>query len=261
MFAGPANRPNEETLQKLQLPRGAPVGGRRYGDRMPQPLADHDQIGMSTGVFASSRGSWPRLVDQAARVSTIAVELSALSGDELPGLVAYLRSEPRLQFDYVSVHAPVKGIDLSRGYSLLHELPSRVRSIVVHPDAEIDLDSDRALGSRLTLENMDFRKDTGRVAPELDPFFAALPDAGFCLDIAHAHSIDPSMNAAHELLDRFGGRLRQVHLSSLCDGHHVPVTEGDESLFAPVLDRCRDVPWILEAPPPRSWKDRQARRD
>jgi hypothetical protein len=175
--------------------------------------------------------------------------------------VSYLRSEPRLPFDYVSVHAPVKGIDAIRGPSLLQQLPPRVRSIVVYPDAEIDLASCRALGSRLTIENMDFRKDSGRVAAELEPFFAALPDAGFCLDIAHAHSIDPSMNAAHELLDRFGGRLRQVHLSSLCDGHHVPVTEGDESLFAPVLDRCRDVPWILEAPPPRSWSDRRARWD
>jgi hypothetical protein len=56
---------------------------------------------MSTGVFASSRGSWPSLVDQATRVSTIAVELSALSGDELPGLVSYLRSEPRLPFGHI----------------------------------------------------------------------------------------------------------------------------------------------------------------
>lgn len=255
-FADPANIPNEETLQKLLLPVRVAVGGRRNGDRVPPPLADHDQVGMSTGVFASSRGSWPRLVDQATRVSTIAVALSALSGDELPGLAAYLCSEPRLPFGYVSVHAPVKGIDLNRGYSLLLELPSRVRSIVVHPDAEIDLDSCRALGSRLTLENMGFRKDTGRVVSELEPFFAALPDAGFCLDIAHTHSIDLSMNAAHELLDRFRGRLRQVHLSSLCDGHHVPVTEGDESLFARVLDRCRDVPWILEAPPPDRWTER-----
>ncbi|MEO8966706.1 MAG: hypothetical protein ABI427_03995 [Solirubrobacteraceae bacterium] len=229
---------------------------------MPPRLAHHAQIGTSTGVFASSRGSWPSLVDQATRVSTAAVELSALSGDELPGLVSYLRSGPRLLFGYVSVHAPVKGIDTIRGPSLLHELPPQVRSIVVHPDAKIDLVACRALGSRLTLENMDFRKDTGRVAAELEPFFAALPDAGFCLDIAHSHSIDLSMNAAHELLDRVGARLRQVHLSSLDDdGHHVPMPEGDELLFAPVLDRCRDVPWILEAPPPRSWSDRWARRD
>jgi hypothetical protein len=242
---------------ELLAARGVAVGGRGYGDRVRPQLVDHDRIGISTGVFASSRGSWPRLVDQALRVSSIAVELSALSGDELPGLVAYLRSEPRLPFDYVSVHAPVKRIDAIRGHSLLHELPPRVCSIVVHPNAEIDLDSCRALGNRLTLENMDFRKDSGRVAAELEPFFAALPDASFCLDVAHAHSIDPSMNAATELLDRFGSRLHQVHLSSLDDdGHHLPLRESDEPLFSSVLDRCRDVPWILEAPPPRRWSER-----
>ena len=208
------------------------------------------------------RRDWPALVDEAAGVSTTAVELSALSGDELTGLVAYLRDEPELLFAYVSVHAPVKGIDPIRGYSLLRELPPVVRSIVVHPDGALDLDSCRGLAGRLTLENMDFRKDTGRVATELEPFFASLPDAAFCLDIAHAHSIDPSMNAAHELLDRFGARLRQVHLSSLDDdGHHLPLREGDGSLFAPVLDLCRGVPWILEALPPRGWSERQARRE
>ena len=52
-----------------------------------------------------------------------------------------------------------------------------------------------------------------------------------------------------EILDRFGPRLRQVHLSSLdAQQHHVPLTEKHEAIFAPLLDRCRDVPWILEAP-------------
>ena len=222
-------------------------------------LADHLPLGISSGVFGKLRGDWHRLVDAASSVSTSAVELSALSGDELPGLVAYLQSESHLPFGYVSVHAPVKGIEPVRGDSLLHDLPPSVRSIVVHPDGTLDLDSCRGLASRLTLENMDFRKDAGRVAAELEPFFAALPDAGFCLDIAHAHSIDPSMAAAHELLDRFRVRLRQVHLSSLGDdGHHLPLTEGDESLFAPVLDRCRNVPWILEALPPPGWSKRWA---
>ena len=54
-------------------------------------------------------------------------------------------------------------------------------------------------------------------------------------------------------LDRFRSRLRQVHLSSLRNEHHVPLTESDEDLFGEVLDRCRDVPWILEALPPASW--------
>jgi hypothetical protein len=59
-------------------------------------------------VFASARGDWPRLVADACRISTFAVELSALSGDELPGLLAYLRANPRMPFRYVAVHAPAK---------------------------------------------------------------------------------------------------------------------------------------------------------
>ena len=100
---------------------------------------------------------------------------------------------------------------------------------------------------------MDDRKFTGRVADEMESFFEELPDAGFCLDVAHVRSIDPTMDAAHELLDRFRSRLRHVHLSSLDDGRHVPLTEDDEGLFAEVLNRCRDVPWILEALPPERW--------
>jgi sugar phosphate isomerase/epimerase len=65
---------------------------------------------------------------------------------------------------------------------------------------------------------MDDRKPTGRIADEREAFFAELPEAGFCLDVAHAWSIDPTMNVARELLDRFRSRLRQVHLSSLSGG-------------------------------------------
>jgi hypothetical protein len=53
------------------------------------------------------------------------------------------------------------------------------------------------------------------------------------------------------MVHRFSSRLRQVHVSSLDGDHrHVPLTAYDEQLFAPVLSRCKDVPWILEAPPP-----------
>jgi hypothetical protein len=58
------------------------------------------------------------------------------------------------------------------------------------------------------------------------------------------------MGLASELLDAFGSRLRHVHVSSLSgELHHVPLSEEDEALFLPVLERCLDVPWILEAPP------------
>jgi Xylose isomerase-like TIM barrel len=221
----------------------------------PRPLAAHHPTGISTGVFAAERGDWPALVAEACCVSTFAVELSALSGDELPGLVAYLQAKPRLPFRYVSVHAPVKNRepDESATVAMLGALPLWVRSVIAHPDCLFDVGRYRALGTRLVLENMDDRKVTGRVAAEMESFFDELPDAGFCLDIAHGRSIDPTMDAAHTLLDRFRSRLRQVHLSSLSDGRHVPIGANDEDLFVEVLDRCRDVPWILEARAPERW--------
>jgi hypothetical protein len=211
-------------------------------------------MGISTGVFDRSRGVWPNLVSNASSVSTDVVELSALSGDELPGLIAYLRTKLRLRFWYASVHAPVKDLDEATVVSQLDELPLWVRSIVTHPDAVWELGPYRRLGTRLVMENMDDRKGTGRIADEIEPFFEELPEAGFCLDVAHAWSIDPTMGVASELLDRFRSRLRQVHLSSLGGGHHVPLREQDQQLFADLLDRCRDVPWILEAEPPERWR-------
>jgi hypothetical protein len=98
---------------------------------------------------------------------------------------------------------------------------------------------------------MDTRKDGGQTAADLATYFEALPSAGLCFDIAHAKSVDESMNAGEEILQTFVDRLRHVHLSSLdAESHHVSLTPDDELLFAPLLERCRDVPWILEAAPP-----------
>lgn len=67
--------------------------------------------------------------------------------------------------------------------------------------------------------------------------------------IAHAWSIDPGMSVGLGLLDAFRSRLRHLHVSSLpAELHHIPLTEEHEDLSMPLLNRCRDVPWILEAP-------------
>jgi sugar phosphate isomerase/epimerase len=124
-----------------------------------------------------------------------------------------------------------------------------VDAIVVHPDSIGNAELYRPLGRKLAIENMDSRKPAGQTAEDLDYFFGELPEAGLCFDVAHAKSVDPTMAEGARILDSFGDRLRHVHLSSLDDHcHHVPLTEHDESLFASLLSRCRDVPWILEAP-------------
>lgn len=217
-------------------------------------LAGHHPMGASTGIFGGGN-DWSAHVRSACAVSTHAVELAAHRAEELAGLVAFLAARPRLPFRHVSVHTPVKGAattDAGR-VGALAALPLDVRTLIFHPDLVADAAPYRALGRRAVFENMDARKAGGRTADELAPLFEELPDAGFCLDIAHAHTIDPSMGVAGELLDRYRGRLREVHLSSIRAGAHVSLTAEDEALFAPLLARCRDVPWILEAPPPERW--------
>lgn len=216
-------------------------------------LRRHYPVGASTGYMASHRGDWPHLVTEALGISSFAIELSALSERELPNLIEFLSKMTQLPFRYISVHAPSKGMtmhepELTR---VLAELPRWIDAIVVHPDVIEEPGNYAPLGRRLVIENMDDRKGDGRNATELGHYFDALPEAGLCFDVAHAGSIDRTMAVGAEILDTFTNRLRHVHLSSLdANSHHVPLSPSDANRFSSLLDRCRDVPWILEAPPP-----------
>jgi hypothetical protein len=218
-------------------------------------------VGPSTGYMAGARGDWPRLVAAAESCSLDVVELSALSARELPGLLAFLRDacgagdaadgEAGLPFARVSVHGPSKGWDGTPAAlaTALAALPAQVEGIVMHPETLGDPAAFADLGDRLRLENMDTRKRDGRTVAELERFFARLPEARLCLDVAHAQLHDPTMALAHELLDAFADRLAEVHLSSIePDGEHVPLRADDAEAFTPVLERCTGVPWVLEAP-------------
>ena len=215
-------------------------------------VAGHRTVGASTGYMSDSYGNWPALLERAIATSTLAVELSALSERELPSLVEFLTEADALPFLFVSVHSPTSDRELAEPdlVATLARLAERADAIVVHPDTLADPSAYRELGSSLVIENMDRRKAFGQTAEHLDRVFDALPEAGLCFDVPHAASVDPTLAVAREILDRHGARLRHVHLSSLdADCHHRPLTDDDEQRFAELLDRCRDVPWILEAPP------------
>jgi hypothetical protein len=218
----------------------------------PDVLLAHHPLGASTGYMAELRGDWPAQTRQGWDLSPFAIELSALSESELDGLAQFLDGNPRLPFRYLSIHGPAKDRAISEPAlaGVLAGLADRAQAIVMHPDTIDDPRHFRVLGRKLLLENMDARKDDARTVVELAAWFRALPDAGFCFDIAHAWSVDPTMTVGVELLDAFRTRLRHLHVSSMdSDLHHVSLTEADEELFMPLLRRCLDVPWILEAPP------------
>jgi hypothetical protein len=218
----------------------------------PPRLLEHHPLGASTGYMVDRREDWPALVQEAMRLSSFAVELAALAETELPALFDFLAAEPSLPFRYVSVHGPSKERQMPESdlAARLAALPQFVDSIVLHPDQIEDPTHYAALRGRLVIENMDARKQVGSIADELEPLFEALPSAGFCFDVAHAWTVDPTMEMGRELLDRFAPRLRHVHVSSMSSElGHVPLSAEDEALFSPLLSRCRDVPWILEAEP------------
>lgn len=218
----------------------------------PPLVTRHHTVGCSTGYMEDRRGNWPALVDLAAETSSFAIELSAVSEPELPGLLEFLDGAPQLPFHFVSVHAPSKGrkLDEQALVDLLVQVPAWIDAIVVHPDTIADTRPYRQLGRRLALENMDTRKASGHTAKELASLFEALPEAGLCFDIAHAKDVDSTMEEARHILDTLSRRLRHVHVSSLDESrHHVPLTTADQEVFEDLLARCKDVPWILEAPP------------
>jgi hypothetical protein len=208
-------------------------------------------VGPSTGYMVGARGDWPRLVAAAESCSLDVVELSALSAEELPGLLRFLDEAGELPFGHVSVHGPSKGWEGTPAAlaGALAALPATVDGIVLHPETLDDVAAFAALGARLRLENMDTRKHDARTVAELARFFAELPDSRFCFDVAHAQLNDPSLGLAHELLDAFGERVAEVHVSSIePDGDHIPLRAADAEAFLPVLERCAGVPWVLEAP-------------
>lgn len=206
-------------------------------------------IGFSSGALAKS--DYRRGIElQQGNDQITAIELSALREPELEPLINAAAQLPLSRFEYVSFHAPSAFNRLTEQTTvqLLHSLPGDW-PIVVHPDLIHSHDVWATLGSRLCLENMDLRKRTGRTVEEMRAVFAALPDAGFCLDLGHARQIDPTMGIALDMLRTFGDRLRQLHVSEVGTfGEHRRMGFLARTAYARVARYVpADVPLILEA--------------
>lgn len=152
------------------------------------------RIGFSTGALA--KGDFRRGIEMQAGVFA-AIELSALRDHELEPFIEAIPNLPLDGFDSISVHAPGRLGQLSEeeAVRLLSRVPA-AWPIVVHPDIVVTPEKWTAFGAQLCLENMDNRKTRGRTVDEMREWFAALPDARFCLDLGHARQIDPTMSVA-----------------------------------------------------------------
>jgi hypothetical protein len=210
-----------------------------------------ETIGFSTGSLAL--GDVKSALGLLERHRTGCIELSALRVDELTPLLRCLPDLPLSGYRSISIHAPsafARGEERRIAADLLPVAAARGWPVILHPDAIHDFGIWRDFGDRVAIENMDRRKPGGRTVRELRPVFARLPDASFCFDVAHARQCDTSMTEAFRLLDSFGDRLAEVHVSEL-DAHSRHVRLSRAAIHA-----CReiahlipiDVPVIVEAP-------------
>jgi len=194
------------------------------------------RFGVSTGAYYPDVSGLRPRVDRARQEEWPFVELLAEDAAQVADVRSLVADGTCGAFARVSAHAPIDPVDLSQ---LPRGLPT-----ILHPDRYPDAGP---LAEDAVFENMDVAKAFGRTAADLAAVFERNPDAGFCLDVAHVWTNDPTLALGHELLDAFGDRLRQVHVSGIeADGRHRPTTADDLALYEPLLDRCGGVPWILE---------------
>lgn len=205
-------------------------------------------IGFSTGALAY--GDFEEGLCLLGKTKANAVELSALRQNELEPLVRRLDKLELQQFEHVSVHVP-SSITPEFEKTMLGMIGSLPVGwlLVTHPDVITMWDEWAALGARLCIENMDKRKPIGQTARDLRGIFNRLPAATFCLDIGHAHQIDPTMGEAVLLLEEFNGRLRQLHVSEVnSESKHDPISLETASAFSVVAHLIQEtVPVILES--------------
>ena len=202
--------------------------------------------GIATGAYVDERDDWAAAIERARAEGWRWLELTALRG-RLDSLLPFLDGAPQVldAFDRVSVHAPaLVGNAPGEIVKALEPLPF---DVVLHPDVYGEEPACEELGLRALFENMDITKRFGRSVADLDAVLGRFPDAGLCLDVAHVWTNDASLRLGHELVDAFGDRVRQLHVSGIeHDGTHRPTTAADIALYEPLLDRCRGVPWLLE---------------
>jgi len=206
-------------------------------------------IGFSTGALAYADFAQGLSIIRDNNLRT--VELSALREDELEPLIANLDHLELRDFDYVSFHAPSKLKRLSEKtvIGLLQVVAKKNWPLIVHPDVIARFDEWAVFGELLCIENMDKRKPIGRTARELALLFGELPDASLCLDLGHVRQVDPTMSVALEILEHFGGRLRQLHVSEVnTNSQHDALTFEAALAFQKVSALIPQyVPVILES--------------
>lgn len=209
-------------------------------------------IGFSTGFLHREIGPISsRALEICREVSAKAIEINCIGGiDEKGDELILIKPQALLGFEHVSIHSPSKvryGDDNSTCQLLAaiehvcREIPIHV--VVFHPDLVDCWEVLSEFKIPYAFENMDHRKEFGKSILDLKAVFLHC-DAKFVLDLNHCYSMNSSMVTARELIEHFGDRLCEVHLSGFTAYHELLC----ETLQTEIMDALpeKDVPIILE---------------
>lgn len=205
--------------------------------------------GYSTGALA--KGDFGAALMMLEPIDIAAIELSALRVTELGALLHALPTLPLQRYAHVTVHAPSRFAAEDEGNvaDALARVAGLVHGFIVHAEAIVDPAPWRALGSKVFVENADARKRTGRTLEEFSRVMDRLPDANVCLDLAHAHQVDPTLLEAHRFTRAFADRIKQIHLSQLDHAcRHQALSFGIVAELRRLAPRLPQTTVILEAP-------------
>ncbi len=181
-------------------------------------------VGFSTGAVA--KGNFHLALSRLSGLEADAVELSCLRDHELIPMRQAFPGLALERYKHVSFHAPsqFRFVDPKWAVKGIIEdiLPHLRGGVVVHAD-QVHQDPLvwSRLGASLLIENNDNRKAFGQTADDLEEALVQLDtaqnEAGICLDIGHAIQVDPSRDLLTEIVQRFGYRIRQIHISSVLE--------------------------------------------
>lgn len=207
-------------------------------------------IGFSVDLKSLQSDGEHKILGEMLAAGCGAIQIHAHAGDNPIHLNAL---DLVKKFDYRTIHIPKfysrkeakRAVDSSKRLAKLID----AQDLTMHPNG---MDSFAWLTSEfdgnLNIENMDWRKDFGQTAEDLERVFAQLPDAGWTFDVNHVKTNDPSMKLADELYKNLSPHLRQYHLSGF-GGEDLPHTlladTRQDDIIAKVTDLSKPI--ILES--------------
>ena len=210
------------------------------------------KIGFSTGCLYKTHD--PLAAETFAvfgKMGCNAIEIAWNVGgfDELEK-IAKIKPEDLAGFEYVSIHATsFDDFNETEIVAMLQKLTEindklKFKAVVLHPYETMNWDIFRQFDLPFMIENMDWRKDFGKYVDSLEDIFSKF-NAPMVLDLNHCYTNDPSMRLAQDMVETFGGRIEEIHLSGF-ETFHEPLFKTKQTEILQAIPDKR-LPIIIES--------------